>query len=84
MEQNKHGTIEQIKAVWNRWDQSVDPLFDTGYAIDAPTAMVEIGAILKEHENREKRLKAISDAARKEREARDESNLRSAPSRDIR
>ena len=76
MEQNKHGTIGQIKAVWDHWINSG--------SIDAPTAMVEIGAILKEHENREKRLKAISDAARKEREARDESNLRSAPSRDIR
>ena len=62
MEQNKHGTLEQIEAVWKRWAGS-------RHRLRSSHAMVEINAILKEHAIREERLRAISGAARKEREA---------------
>ena len=58
MEQNKHGTIEQIKVVWDNWASD---------HLSAEDAMLDIGDIVQNAADRERRLKSISDAARKER-----------------
>ena len=63
MKQNEPDTLEKIQKVWKRWAGST-------HRWRSSHAMVEINAILIEAKVREKRLRAISDAAKKEREAK--------------
>lgn len=60
--QDRHGTVEQIRAIWDKWDAIGAQEFDASHAMNL------IGIVLVEEEEKERRLRTISEDARKARE----------------